>query len=193
VTVKTIPLPERLKHNQPHIEQLFVIGDPALLDSAQFALFCSVKCPASIILKTYDLAQQLKDKGIGVISGFHSPVEKEALVTLLRGEAPVIVCPARSISNMRVPSDWKPHIKRGWLLIISPFAENQNRGTQHTATIRNRLVAALAQEVFIAYAEPGGKTEAFALELIARGSKVTTFDFEQTKNLREAGAASLNL
>lgn len=168
------------------------MGDPALLDSAQFALFCSVKCPASIILKTYDLAQHLKDQGIGVISGFHSPVEQEVLVTLLRGTAPVIVCPARSIADMRVPSDWKPHVERGRLLIVSPFTESQNRATRQTATIRNQLVAALAQQVFIAYAEPGGKTEAFARRLLAEGVQVATFDLEQTRNIREAGAELLN-
>jgi len=191
VKAQYIPPPERVQH-LAQIEKLTLIGDSELLNSAYLALFCSVRCPASIILKTYDLAQQLKDKGIGVISGFHSPVEQEALVTLLRGTAPVIVSPARSITSMRVPSDWKPHIERGQMLIVSPFPESQNRATQQTATLRNQLVAALAQRVFIAYAEPGGKTEIFARELISAAQNVTTFDAKETENLLTAGAKPLS-
>src|SRR5690606_6398022 len=114
------------------------------------AVFCSVKCPASIILKTYDLAQRLKDHKTPVISGFHSPVEQEMLVTLLRGEVPIIVCPARSIAKMRIPAHWKPHIENGRMAIVSPFPDHLRRATQESAATRNRLVAAMASQVFIA-------------------------------------------
>jgi len=177
----------------PNIDQLRVIGNPALLNMAQIALFCSIKCPAAIILKTYDLAQQLKDKNIGVISGFHSPVEKEVLITLLRGDGPVIVCPARSIETMRIPAGWKSHIERNRMLIASPFAEGRKRPTQQTAALRNQLVAALAQQVFVAYAAPGGKTEIFSQELLAAGKNIVTFDSEQTRNLLDTGAKVINL
>lgn len=190
--IKTIPLPGALR-DLPQMNQLSIIGDPHLLNAPTLALFCSVKCPASIILKTYDLAQRLKDHKTPVISGFHSPVEQEMLVTLLRGEAPIIVCPARSIDKMRIPVDWKPHIKNDRMAIVSPFPDHLRRATQESAAIRNRLVAALASQVFIAYAEPGGKTEAFARTLIADGVDVRTFDTEQTRNLLESGAKILDL
>ncbi len=49
------------------------------------ALFCSVQCSSAIILQTYALARALRDAGVTVISGFHSPMEKECLILLLRG------------------------------------------------------------------------------------------------------------
>jgi len=55
------------------------IGNRAILNKEKLALFCSVKCLGDIILKTYDLAKILRDKGIVVISGFRSPMEKECL------------------------------------------------------------------------------------------------------------------
>jgi len=61
------------------------------------ALFCSRKYPGNLILKAYDLARSLRDAGTTVISGFHTPVEKECLRILLRGAQPLIICPARSI------------------------------------------------------------------------------------------------
>jgi predicted Rossmann fold nucleotide-binding protein DprA/Smf involved in DNA uptake len=169
------------------------MGDSELLNAPLLALFCSVKCPASIILKTYDLAQTLRDKHISVISGFHSPVEKEVLVTLLLGDSPIVICPARSVQNMRVPADWKKPLEQQRLLIVSPFAENQPRATQEMAAIRNQLVAALAQQVFVAYAEPDGKTETFARALIAADKPVTTFEAKETENLLTAGAKPLSL
>lgn len=189
-SVKTIQMPEQIPDN---FRLLHVIGEVKLLKRPALALFCSVKCPASVILKTYDLAQRLKDRPEPIISGFHSPIEKEVLVTLLRGTVPIIMCPARSIHNMRIPTDWKSAIEAERLLIVSPFAEAQNRPTAKTTEIRNQVVAHLANEVFIAYAAPGGKTEAFARTLISDGADVRTFDAEQTHNLLESGAKTLDL
>jgi predicted Rossmann fold nucleotide-binding protein DprA/Smf involved in DNA uptake len=182
-----------IKHIQRNDQALFLIGNTGLLDIIHLGLFCSVKCPASIILKTYDLAQTLKDKHVGVISGFHSPVEKEVLVTLLHGSSSIVICPARSIQSMRVPAEWKKPLEQQRLLIVSPFAENQPRATQDIAAIRNQLVAGLAQQVLVAYAEPGGKTEAFARLLIGAGKSVTTFEAKETENLLAAGAKPLSL
>ena len=56
---------------------IFAIGDLDLLRQETVALFCSVKCPGNLILKTYDLARQVRDAGTAVISGFHSRMEKE--------------------------------------------------------------------------------------------------------------------
>lgn len=44
----------------------------------------------------------LRDAGVTVIGEFHSPMEKECLNILLRGSQPIIVCPARSLENMRI-------------------------------------------------------------------------------------------
>jgi len=40
-----------------------------------------------------------------VISGFHTPAEKECLRILLRGAQPIIICPARSIEPIFL--SWK--------------------------------------------------------------------------------------
>ena len=185
--IRTIPPTDNL-NNLTQIEKLTIIGEPTLLEQSLFALFCSVKCPASIILKTYDIAQRLKSQATPVISGFHSPVEKEVLITLLRGTVPIIVCPARSILKMRIPAEWTAAIDDGRLLILSPFAEEQNRPTRQTAELRNEMIAHLASQVFIAYAEPEGKTETFARTLLASERKVLTFDTELNKNLLDAGS-----
>ena len=54
---------------------------------------CSVPPPGKVILTTYDQAAKWRDAGRCIVSGFHSPVEKECLQILLRGSQPIIICP----------------------------------------------------------------------------------------------------
>jgi len=62
------------------------IGNNNILKNKKVTVVSSVKCPGSIILKTYDLMKQLRESGITVISGFHSPMEQECLTILLKGK-----------------------------------------------------------------------------------------------------------
>ena len=155
------------------------------------ALFCSTKAPASIILQTHDLAQQWRTGGVTVISGFHSPVEQECLAVLLRGPQPVIVCPARSLDRMRLKREYREPMAAGRLLLMSPFGEKVRRMTADTALTRNRFVAALADEVLIAHAQPGSKTEQLAQEVLGWGKQVYTLDHPANEHLLALGVKLL--
>ena len=163
-------------------------GNLRLLDEPLTALFCSNRCPGDLILKTYDLARVMRDTGVPVIGGFQTPMERECLRLLLRGNQPVVVCPARSIDNMRIPRDWRPVLDEGRLLVLSPFPATVRRPTAGLAGQRNNSVAKLAQRVFIAHAAPGSKTEAFARTLADAGKPLLTLDSPANENLAEMGA-----
>ena len=144
--------------------ELTVLGNLELLALPKTALFCSEKCPGGVILPTYDQAAKWRDTGRCVISGFHSPVEKECLQILLRGDAPVILCPARAMLE-RLPAQWAIAVAGGRMLILSPFTAKVNRVTTDLARRRNEFVAALADEAYIAHASPGGQLEQLAKRL----------------------------
>ena len=165
-------------------------GNLSLLDEELTALFCSNRCPGDLILKTYDLARAMRDAGVPVIGGFQTPMEKECLELLLRGRQPVVVCPARSIENMRIPSNWRPALDRGRLLILSPFPTTVRRPTAKLSAQRNDLVASLASRVFIAHAAAGSKTEAFARRLADSGKPLLTLEGAANGNLMGMGATS---
>jgi predicted Rossmann fold nucleotide-binding protein DprA/Smf involved in DNA uptake len=167
------------------------VGNLDILRRKKLALFCSVKCPGALILQTYDLARALRDAGVTVISGFHSPMEKECLTLLLRGTQPVIICPARSIERMRVPTAWKVPLEENRLLILSPFAGKQHRATADLAAKRNAFVAALAEEIFVAYAAPGSKIEFFCRDLLSTGKSLLTLDSSENARLFTLGAKPL--
>jgi predicted Rossmann fold nucleotide-binding protein DprA/Smf involved in DNA uptake len=155
------------------------------------ALFCSVQCSSAIILQTYDLARALREAGVTVISGFHSPMEKECLNILLGGPQPVIVCPARSIDRMRLPADWKAALSRGRLLLLSPFTEKERRATTGRAQRRNEFVAALADSVLIAHATPGGRTDRFCQILRTWGKPLLAVENEENADLFTLGAVPI--
>ena len=163
-------------------------GNLSLLDEPLTALFCSNGCPGDLILKTYDLARAMRDAGVPVIGGFQTPMERECLRLLLRGSQPVVVCPARSINNMRIPREWRPALDDGRLLVLSPFPPTARRPTAELGAHRHDLVADLAQRVFIAHAAPGSKTEAFAIKLVASGKPLLTLDSPANTNLESMGA-----
>ena len=52
-----------------------------------------------------------------------------------------------------------PNTIAGRLLLLSPFEKTPRRVTADSAHRRNTLVAALADQVFIAYTDPGGELE----------------------------------
>ena len=166
-------------------------GDIGILDGALTGFFCSIRCPGDIILKIYDLARALRGANMTLIGGFQSPMEIEFLDLLLRGSARVVVCPARSIENMRVPRGWRTPISEGRLLILSPFGRSKHRPTAALAAQRNDFVAALATEIFIPYASPGGKTESLARQHAAAGKKILTLDSPANADLFGLGARAV--
>ena len=155
-------LRERLGADVP--PELSALGNLDLLALPKTALFCSSRCPGKVILTTYDQAARWRDADRCVISGFHSPVEKECLKILLRGDAPVILCPAHSMLE-RLPAQWAIAVAGGRMLILSCFPKTDRRVTTDLAARRNDFVAALADEVFIAHATPGGRMERLAKRL----------------------------
>lgn len=150
-------LRERLGEHAPRT--LTALGNLSSLSESKTALFCSVRCPGDAILAAYDAARKLRDEGVTVVSGFHSPVEKECLRILLRGNQPVIICLARSLVKIRIPAEWRKALDSGRLLALSPFERRPRRPDTKSARQRNELVAALADEVLIVHAEPGGSIE----------------------------------
>ena len=151
-----------------------VVGNLALLSHPLTAFFCSAKCPGATILKAYDSATRWRDAGRAVVSGFHSPVERDCLRILLKGTQPVVVCPARTLDGMRRHAEWQVALDAGRLLLLSPFPANAHRTSARLARLRNEFVAALADEVVFPHVAPGGHAESLRAVVVAAGKPVQT-------------------
>jgi predicted Rossmann fold nucleotide-binding protein DprA/Smf involved in DNA uptake len=183
--------PKGLEDSGPN--SISLIGDPGILRHRMLGLICSVKCPGSIILKTYDAIRSLRDAGVVIVGGFHSPMEEECLGLLLRGGQPVVVCPARCIEGMRLPSEWNKPIEEGRLLIASPFGNASRRATKELSARRNRFVAELAEQVFVPHASRGGGTESLCRALIEEGTTVLTLESVENAHILRLGGKPLQV
>ncbi len=166
-------------------------GRLQLLEGALLGFFCSVRVPGDSVLKIYDLARALRSKGVTVVGGFQSPMEKEFLDLLLRGTARVVVCPARGLGVMRLPRGWRAALGDGRLLLLSFFDEAIRRPTAAIAGRRNACVAALADRLLVAHAAPGGKTERLCRDALAAGKRVFTLDSSDNAHLMAQGAVAV--
>jgi len=173
--------------------QLWALGNLDILTMPLLGFFCATRCPGNVILRTYDLAIALREAGVPVIGGFHTPMEKEGLEVLLRGQQPVVICPARNIERLRLPMSWRQPYDQGRLLVLSPFTAHQRRPTTELAEYRNRFVATLATTIFVAYAGPGSKTAQFCGELVAQHRQAYTLDLPDNAHLVQRGVLSHNL
>lgn len=163
-------------------------------DHLPIVFFCSQSCPGDVILKAQDWANARTAASAPVIGGFHTPVERDVLRILLRGQAPAIIVLARAIEGWRVPKPLGAAIKEaeaaGRAKILSPFPPTQRRTSAATAEARNRHILTLANSILIAHASRGGKTEALGYDAIARGLRVLTFPSPHNANLVEMGATA---
>jgi predicted Rossmann fold nucleotide-binding protein DprA/Smf involved in DNA uptake len=192
IEINSCHYPARLmtKEGTSLFPRFWAIGNLDLLEKRLWGLFCSAQCPGDVIVQTYDVIRVLRDTGLPVIGGFHSPMEKECLDLLLRGKQPVIICPARNIDGMRLPAIWKDPLADGRLLVLSPFEEKHRRLTADLAAERNRFVGMLAYALFVMYAAPGSKTEQLCLTMIEQGKIILTTDRGGSDRLTAVGAVS---
>ena len=180
--------PQRLASHTRSTEwsTLFGLGRRGILAEKCLGLVCSIRCPGAAVIKTYDAIREIRDASVVVAGGFHSPI-------LLKGEQPVIICPARTTATMRVPTAWRQGLESGRLLVVSCFRNDVRRATQFSASSRNELVAALSAAVLIPHATPGGKADAIAQDVLQRGLPLFTFGDDGNQLLLAQGAVAYGI
>lgn len=131
------------------------LGQLKLLNDAPIAFFCSTRCDGDAVLKAYEWARQQCDLGTTVISGFHTPVEKDVYAILARRGARIIHCYPKRLPLKRPAPEQRSLIDEGRLLLLVPEACAQlPRPTRQSCSLRNRFVADLARAITICSMDP---------------------------------------
>jgi predicted Rossmann fold nucleotide-binding protein DprA/Smf involved in DNA uptake len=134
-------------------------GEIRFLDLQKTAFLCSQKCPAEIVLKSYDWAKEQREKGNCIVCGNHSQIEKDVFEILLKGKQPLILVLPRSLKK-----NWEPKIieaiTQNRLLVISPFIGDQNkRITRENAIQKNETIISLADKIMVGYKTKNGQLD----------------------------------
>jgi predicted Rossmann fold nucleotide-binding protein DprA/Smf involved in DNA uptake len=138
------------------------IGNIELLKLPKIAFLCSRQVPANVVLKCYDWAIEQREKGICVISGFHSQIEKDVLHYLLKGKQPVILVLGRAMYK-QTPEDFMQPLSENRLLIVSVATEP--RQSEQTTDKRNRYIVDISEEIVFGYVNPVGKLNVLHQEI----------------------------
>jgi len=134
------------------------IGDINILEEHKTAFFCSNKCPADLVVKTYDWATAMRDSCKCIASGFHTKIEQDVFNFLIKGTQPIIKVPARGIYK-NIPKEDQKLIDDGRLLYLFFFEDDIICQSKKTCFERNKRIAEISDEIFIAYAQPQGQLE----------------------------------
>jgi len=164
-----------------------------LSESKSVAFFCSRSCPGDIIINAQDWANAREPEGPTIVSGFHTPVERDVLRILVRGRVPVLLVLGRSLTGWRAPVELRKAIDDGSLQVFSPFPAMESRTTVKTAESRNRHILTLCKAALFAHASPGGKTEMLATEAVAQGVRLLTLPSKSNSNLLQLGAVEISV
>lgn len=131
-------------------------GNDTLLRTPLTAFFSSRRCPGAAIRAAPDWALEQARNGQPVIGGFHAPLKQSVLALLLLARSPVVAVPARPVTDAHLPGGWIRALTAGHMAVLS-YAPRAARLTSVLAFERNAHVGALARQIVIAHAEPGGQ------------------------------------
>jgi len=131
------------------------LGDAGIAARDKTAFLCSRAYPAGAVLKIYDWAKAARERGVCVISGFHSALERDVLEILLGGSQPIILAAARALPQRHSPAVRRA-LRDGRLLIVSPFPPTAARITAASARRRNEFMLSVAARIVVGYASEGG-------------------------------------
>ena len=146
----TLPAPlRRLGDSAP--AQWAGVGNMALLDEPLLGLISSRECPGQVLVETLERVPEWVNAGRVVASGFHSPLEQQVLISLLRREGRAVKVLARGMTDYRPLIEERKAFAAGRLLVLTAFAPSVQRVTRETALMRNQHVVALSAELIVPY------------------------------------------
>ena len=120
------------------------LGNQGLLKLKKTAFLASSTISSETVLKVYDWATDMRNRGECVVSGFSSKLEQEVLHFLLKGSQPIILVLARRMYRV-LPDELQEPLAQNRLLIIS--VNDAVRQSKATAMARNRYVCEIADEI----------------------------------------------
>jgi REP element-mobilizing transposase RayT len=141
------------------------MGNPALWNAEKLGVLCSHKGGKGSNGET-SFAHTFAPTDSTVLSGFHSPMEKEIFARLLELKKPVIWCPAWGVETTRLPPAALEALEQNRMLILEM---RDTTGDLAAAEQRNRFVLEQADKLWLPHVTPGGMLDRLVREMQVQG------------------------
>ena len=148
------------------------LGNPELLDRYLVAFFASRETPEDVAKRACQWAEMICQTDKVVISGFHSPVEKEVLRILLEHKHPVVLVLGRALYK-RIPKEYVEPLDEGSMLIIN--SRNDVRHGWWNSQHRNFVVCNYADECVFAEIHRGSTLDVLFDIYLSKSKKLEDF------------------
>jgi predicted Rossmann fold nucleotide-binding protein DprA/Smf involved in DNA uptake len=107
---------------------------------------------------SYHFFYALRDAGVTIAGGWHSPLEKGILDALIEGQVKVAFFAAKGLKGRGFQQKFKLFDKASRGLMISPFPDSVTKiNGIKGPRLRNQLLAAISDVLLIPYIKPKGK------------------------------------
>jgi predicted Rossmann fold nucleotide-binding protein DprA/Smf involved in DNA uptake len=169
--------------------RLWAVGDPALLNQELLGIVSARQTDPDLALSAAQLLAQLASlKNIAFVSGWHSPLEQEALRILLAQEATIVLCVAKSLDRFIPSIPIATRISAGKALILTHCSPRAKRISRNASLRRNELIVELTKALLVVSAPEGSASLSLAQSALRRGKFVLTLEHPFNKELLASGA-----
>jgi predicted Rossmann fold nucleotide-binding protein DprA/Smf involved in DNA uptake len=173
------------------------VGNPEIIGSPLLGIVSARQIDSDLALKSSQLLKRLASlKEIAFISGWHSPLEEEALRIVLAHDAPLIFCVSKSLDRFKPSSEIQGRLSEGNVLLLSHCSPNAKRISREASVRRNQLVAGLASVLVVLSAPAGSNSLDLAKSALRYGKRVYAPDHRMNNELLACGglpATSANI
>jgi len=159
----------------------FKKGNEHLLKKTKWGIVASRAVRPEItrqILKAVDTMNEIEET---FISGWHSPIEKEIHLYLVRRTFPHIHAEAKGLPHAGCPLGGED------VLFVTHCDDSVDRITRKHALRRNRLICSLADRLIVPWLDPDRETFDIVSKTCSR-KPVYVFEYDNGKSLLDAGA-----
>lgn len=182
---------ERFFDNKP--PKLWHMGDPSILNDRLLGIISARSIQPDLALKTSELLRQLVSLNTAFISGWHSPLEEEALRILLTGSPRIIFCTAKSLDKFKPSPEIKEFVDQGRALLLTHCSPKAKRISRDASLRRNQLVVGLARVILVLSAPQGSASLKLAKTAVDLGKPVFTPQHQMNQGLLASNALPATL
>jgi predicted Rossmann fold nucleotide-binding protein DprA/Smf involved in DNA uptake len=183
---------ERFFNGKP--PKLWCSGERPILSRTLIGIISSRQIDSDLAAKSAELLQQLTSlKEVAFISGWHSPLEKEALRVLSGNSAQIIFCVAKSLERFTPPVEIENRLRQGQALLLTHCSPKAKRISREASLRCNLVVTGLARALLILSAPEGSSSLELAKAALHYGKPVLTLQDRANKKLLECGAVPATL
>ena len=155
--------------------RLWCSGDPRILNGKLIGLISARQIDSDLALKSSQILKEVSFlREIGFASGWHSPLEAEALHILLAQPSRIVVCISKALHQFIPPREIKNGIGEGRILLLTHSSPKARRISREASIRRNELVVGFAAALLVLSAPEGSASLQLARSALRQRKPVLT-------------------